>query len=273
MNGLDNSSITRVRPVFQQLIHRSSNKWLSDILDICPGAYSKDLINNTGSIIIELTKYRKYKDRILRQLGSDFDPIDLEACFEYSLEPPIDFLNWLIKYPDKLVWPKGKKYCEFTQNKRVKLIARDKAVQQEAFSELIKHGPKKSKFKWWAFEGFTEVDCLIETETLVLGFEGKRKEGGPKDSTDWYPERNQIVRNIEALKQIANGKHYAVVLIEENSTILSSDIFYKSLPHKTQQESDLLMSHYLGSITWKDICGNTGLDYDSLPNDITDLLL
>ena len=40
------------------------------------------------------------------------------------------------------------------------------------FRSLNRNGPEKSAGQWWAFEGFTEVDCCLQTDKLVLLIEG-----------------------------------------------------------------------------------------------------
>jgi hypothetical protein len=52
---------------------------------------------------------------------------------------------------------------------------------------------------WWRFEGVTRLDCVLMTENLVVTIEGKRTEG-LSSSTEWYPARTQIVRNLEAAR-------------------------------------------------------------------------
>ena len=65
-----------------------------------------------------------------------------------------------------------------------------------------------------AFEGFTEVDCCIVTDRLVLLIERKRTEG-LSESTAWYRGRNQLHRNLEAARELAGGREYAVIVIGE----------------------------------------------------------
>lgn len=57
-------------------------------------------------------------------------------------------------------------------------------VQAAALAELERHGPERSRWKWWAFEGYTEADCWLKTERLLLFVDGRRTEP-LSPSTDW----------------------------------------------------------------------------------------
>jgi hypothetical protein len=54
-------------------------------------------------------------------------------------------------------------------------VARDEAqrVAQLAIETTL---PRDSGRRWWAFEGFTSVDCCLESESALLFIEGKRTE-------------------------------------------------------------------------------------------------
>jgi hypothetical protein len=108
--------------------------------------------------------------------------------------------------------------------------------------------------QWWAFEGFTNVDCRLETESLVLFIEGKRKED-ISSAINWYPDRNQLVRNLEAAADEAGriGKDYAVLLCAERCLPLSEADLNKSLPHLSEERRRELRAHFLGCVTWSEL--------------------
>ena len=66
-----------------------------------------------------------------------------------------------------------------------------------------------------AFEGFSHIDCCLITENLVLFVEGKRTEA-VSSSTRWFTQRSQLWRNVEAAKEFAARKEFAVVLAVED---------------------------------------------------------
>jgi hypothetical protein len=140
-----------------------------------------------------------------------------------------------------------------TLGKRSRLLASEPAVRDEALKELATFGAAKSRRKWWAFEGFTSVDCWLETENLLLLIEGKRTDA-ISASTKWFPTRNQIVRILEGAQMRSNGrKNFAVLVCAESLIELPGEAWVGSLPHLSSTEIDKLKSHYLGSCTWSDI--------------------
>jgi hypothetical protein len=165
-----------------------------------------------------------------------------------------------------------------TQRYREQLIGRhgidlQVQVKEEARRLIEKAGAAKSRKKWWAFEGFTSVDCWLETDNLILLIEGKRKEPLSK-STDWYPSRNQLIRNLEAVSEFACGKAFGVLLIVESRSDIPqvSEFLVSSLPHFADGDRAALASHYLGATTWLEVCDATGLEFSKLPETTADVV-
>src|SRR4051794_27292118 len=92
-----NSSITRVRPFFGQLLARDHTgaDWLPALLSAAGGHDSAEL----GLIDDALVACRSYKDRVLKA------SIWLPQCFEHSLAPTGRLLEWCLRHPDQLTWP------------------------------------------------------------------------------------------------------------------------------------------------------------------------
>jgi hypothetical protein len=114
---------------------------------------------------------------------------------------PAAFLRWLTENPHALTWPERPKgvRVEFggpTQQKREAWFRGEAELIADALAELDAHGATGSRDKWWAFEGFTSVDCELRTEQMTLLIEGKRTERLSR-STHWFPQRNQLARNLE----------------------------------------------------------------------------
>ena len=278
--GRYNSSITRVRPFFQYLISKddTGKSWLPAFLFMFPN-FNNNFTNlqNIGTILPELTKKSEFRDKILERHG--IRTIELKRCFEYSLPPTRGFLRWLIKHPDSLHPPKQLSRDKGKQQLRENLLNKNGPKLQEiacqtALQELEKKGPMGSGRQWWAFEGFTEVDCYLETSELILLIEGKRTENLSR-SVSWYPHRNQLIRNLEAAKGQAEekGKRFAVgVLSEKPEPFPSDQEIANSLPHYTIAERTELITHYLGNILWKDLCKGLDIPLDVLPESIEDIL-
>lgn len=275
--GEKNSSITRVRPFFRYLFDQDASglSWLPKMIvsELSNHSYASYLANLSCMIKNQSQVKRKYKDKILGN-------IELEHCFECSVPPSNVLLRWLIEHPDILTWPKHgqkeRKYCLSTQRNRENLfgkhgLTKQSEAKQNAINLLDSKGVQGSKRKWWAFEGFTEVDCLLETEDFLLGIEGKRLEK-VSSATDWYPRRNQIIRNLEVIKEKAGNRDYAMLLMCEDGIDPISDAdFTSGLPHYTPQEIAEIKTHYLGAVSWRQACDAVGLDYNELPETIQDV--
>jgi hypothetical protein len=270
--GLFNSSITRVRPLFYRLLSKdpSGATWLSALLNAAPNRdrLPPSVRDRPGTIDRKLVQRRNVR---VPALGA---VVSLERCFEHSVPPPTAFLRWLLENPDRLCWPrtsnaKPRTYGTDTQEWRTAFLAGDAdyedrlALQRQALDALAMHGGQGSRGKHWAFEGFTEVDCFLATERLVLAIEGKRKEP-LASSTDWYPRRNQLVRNLEALHELAEGRCAAVLLVTETPLegTLSEEILEASLPHVSEEADRRAIGRgYLGQMTWQQLCGAVGVPY------------
>jgi hypothetical protein len=264
--GIHNSSLTRVRPFFKTLLRRDpdGSTWLPRLLALAPNTDlfgGTDLLSNPG---------------LLRE--ANVDP-------ERRLHPPEAFLRWLIQNPGGLAWPDGGRagFGTETQNWREKLMGRRdlsneprdrhlqirKADRQDAIARGLKElptlGAAGSERKWWAFEGCTSVDCYLATDRLQIYVEGKRTDI-LSPSRDWYPSRNQLIRNLESARADAAATPFACLLIaEERLSAVPLSRIQASLPHLLETEQCSLMRHFLGSITWREACDATGVDYDELP--------
>jgi len=254
--GKRDSSKTRVRPFFGALIQRdrTGESWLPRLLisaGNCKGFPNPELLARPG---------------LLR-------PTNLSR--ERKLFPPESFLRWLIENPHRMTWPKGgrARFGKETQIWRERLMGirtedDRKLATKQALSELSRLGPEGSFQKWWAFEGRTSVDCYLQTDCIRIYIEGKRNDV-LSPATDWYPKRNQLLRNLESAASDASGSPFACLLIAEDRTPSPTDaVIQDSLPHMSEQDRNLLLSHYLGCVTWGDACEATAMDYDSLPDTV-----
>jgi hypothetical protein len=270
--GRWNSSLTRIRPVFAPLLARKpSEPWLRALLEVCPniGRLPPAVSAAPGELRPELAHRRPYDDTIL-------GPIELEAAFEHPVPPTERFLRYLLTHPDKLCWPrvKGERrtYSDATMRRRGALFDGPEETRarviDEALGELDRLGVTHARTKpWWSFEGYTEVDCFLETERLVLFIEGKRKEA-LSESTSWFPGRNQLVRNLEAIGEVAQGRACGVLLVTQESVAeLDDEVYERSLPHLLPPERDDVRQRYLGQTTWEKICEAVGVPVASLPDE------
>ncbi len=267
--------------MFQQLLKQdpSGRSFLPTILAKVNANtdYAQFLAKSAGNLLPDAVTLRLYHDRVLKSYG--VGDIPLEACFEKRLLPPERFLKWLIENPDKMT-DSPMKRSEESESTRMRIalfgkkgIVAQKQAQSIALSELKQKRASGSYRKWWAFEGFTEVDCYFETQTAVILIEGKRTEP-LSQATMWYQGRNQLVRNMEVARDIAAGKNkeFGVILITEKPHMgIGADDLNSGLPHFELHEKTVLLKHFIGSTTWREVCDATGIDFDSLPNETAEV--
>lgn len=255
--GQFNSSVTRVWPVFDCLFAQDSTgeAWLKSLLSL-GSKISAWVPKDLGPLLPDLARVEKsLPASVRRAVGPErAQRIGLiRNAFECDLPPSEIFLRWLIEHPQSLTWPTPYVMGDQTERKRRELMAGNLKTRAEGLAELALCGPSRSQRKWWAFEGFTSVDCYLETQSLVLLIEGKRTEP-VSAATIWYPRRNQLLRNLEVAKAAAGGKKdYAVLLCSECPMSLTEEDWTMSYPHLSGPEIAELKRHYLGYVLWSDI--------------------
>jgi hypothetical protein len=272
IRGRQNSSLTRVRPFFRALFASdpTGERWLPELLAVCPHAdrLPEAVRSRPGRLLPATTYRRPYKDKILGK-------VELETAFEYEVDPPPSFMEYLLAHPKALRWPttggKRKSFGAETQRRRQALVEGPEDARAATIAEglalLQRHGVAASKMKWWAFEGFTEVDCCLETDRLVIFVEGKRNEL-LSESTDWFVGRNQLVRNLEVLGEVARGRACAMLVASEHAFAdPPRGVYDAGLPHLTTAERERVRDRYLGQVTWRALCDATGVSFASLPHE------
>jgi hypothetical protein len=275
-----NSSITRVRPFFRALFANDGNGqgWLPQLLGCATTNldYAQGLAQNPGNLIPGLLDPRDFPDSCWKRVRG-VKTIRLESCFEKKLPPPERFLLWMIQHPDRLAWPLQRRrppvektFAPPTQEWREKFKGRHgleaiELAKHQALRQLIARGASGSTQCWWAFEGHTHIDCYLETENFILVIEGKRTETLAA-GVEWFPQRNQLWRNLEVTSATARGKPFALLLIAENHEAIENAS--ASLPHFTPEEQAFLEGHFLGCITCRQACQATGIDFGDLPDTI-----
>ncbi|MGD0073673.1 MAG: hypothetical protein ABSD31_04970 [Candidatus Binataceae bacterium] len=256
--GKENSSVTRVWPVLLELMcnDRKPSESLGLMLDLAFKAsgnvLAKRLQDHAGPVLQDLV----VKPATARtEYGLK---VRLPRCFEYSVPPTERFLLWLIEHTGDGCLPKpGLNVAQRNAGRRPDLFGDNQANRDDARKEAIRNlglaGTDRSRNQWWTFEGPTSVDCFLETSDLVLLIEGKRTDS-VAEGTDWCRMRNQIARNLEAAQSIAHGKRYAVLLAAEEDIDFSPAKIASGFPHMNESEKAFLADHYIGCITWKQIC-------------------
>jgi hypothetical protein len=249
MPSLTHTAASRVRPVFGQLQESDPTgaSWLGPLVRL-------------GSRVAELPE--------LEELG-DLGELVQPPAFDFAVPPPLDYLEYLIKTPHKLKWPRDadgelRKYRPSVNQRRKWILAGNVPAQQEAIRdirELQAKGYDANVKDWWVLEGATSVDCALLTDRFTLFVEGKRDEKSLKVHTNWYERRIQLYRNLDALRAMPNRtEHYGLLAIVEEGTpihreaiAMHRDLQFarSSWPHLDDAGITELWSHFLGFTTWQ----------------------
>jgi hypothetical protein len=231
--GINNSSRTRVQPIFKELERRDplGTTWLARLMRL-------------GS----------------RKAPASGGTLAAPPCFEFPAPPPRDFLRWLVEHPEKLESPSYKVSAN-TKRKRDGLRSGEPGVREQALA-AIDDPSSNHRGKWWCLEGTTMVDCALFTKEMVLFVEGKRTELEPSPHVSWYRGRNQVLRNLDCARwygKIHGLDYYALLIIEDGdagrkkkaSEVDAPRSVSSSLPHLPAPAREEAMRHYLGFATWR----------------------
>jgi hypothetical protein len=261
--GLHDSSLTRVRPFFSGLVEAdpSGASWLGKLLKAAPRGrlVLGDLLEKPGVLLAATLGPHPTVSSVPR------------ACFEFPVPPDRRLLRWLASHPDSLVWPPSATYSEGTATWRRALLYDEPPGRERAMKAALEEIERRSPATrgWWRFEGTSMIDCVLLTDQLVVTIEGKRTEP-LSAATDWYPRRSQLVRNLEAARQLARGRRWASLLLSEHPVSEGSEAALAAslddgAPHIDDRERAELQAAYLGNLTWAEACTATGIEFGSLP--------
>lgn len=234
MTRKHDSSLTRVCPAFQ-VIGKSANN-INAFFHLFKGAKS----------LPELKAGEPYK-----------------VCYndkehgnsERVLLPSPSRLRWLVEHSETLTVPKKSNCKTETADKRKKFIDGKLKTEVQAF---LKAGNLP---RWLVFEGATHPDVFIETDSFIAVGEGKRTEQKLTTSTTWCKERDQLIRHVDALLDMREGKSiYSFFIVEDTSLyeqslkqFKSRRYFRENLLHRNENEIGLAFNSYLGVLTWADL--------------------
>jgi hypothetical protein len=144
----------------------------------------------------------------------------LGKVFERKVAPPDAPLSWLLEHPADFCAkrPKAPTYgCSSPRAQEWRrgffdgTAGQHSAALEEARASLTRVWSAGSFRKEWEFEGFTSVDCCLITDKVVILVEGKRTEK-VSGNVLWYPQRNQLWRNVEAAQRPAEGRDFGVIV-------------------------------------------------------------
>lgn len=246
--GRFDSSKTTVSPVFTALLARdpTGRTWLPQLLGLGSRAPRiEGLANDPGLLPAGHPRWWGRNER--------------------QLEPPRDLLRWLVRNaaePDD-ARALGRATA---RNKRQRLVGRDPATVQEALHLLDGSLPRRA---WYVLEGRSQPDACLETDRVLVVFEGKRTERKATTTTTWMPKRSQMVRHMDAAWEVRGQRRVLGLMIVEGvdpdgapaahwlrdaEAQFSEDMLTSSLPHRRPEERAAIAAGFLGLTTWQRVC-------------------
>ena len=170
--GAHDSSLTRVGPVFDQLLELdgSGRAWLPRLLRL-PSRRGE--LSPPPSDCGRLESYRWNREDCTLK--------------EAQLDPPRSLLRHLVRNPVPSIIEGA--MGDDTRAKRRALLKDDSAVLAEALS-LLEETPIPVK-KWYVLEGRSQPDAFLETDSCVVVVDGKRTEPEATTHTMAMPGRHQ----------------------------------------------------------------------------------
>ena len=121
----------------------------------------------------------------------------------------------------------------------------------------------------------------------VVVIEGERTERAPTVRTRWLPGRDQMLRHLDAVYQMAGGRRVYGAYIVEGARDSAADAVPEvwrdaaaaltdpatlaaGLPQRTLAEREAVAGTFLGVTTWQAVCAALAVPYAGLPDEVID---
>jgi hypothetical protein len=262
--GKHDSSKTRVGPVFDKL-RLQEDGWISRLLALPVAGCGQ-----APDVSIDL--------RLVRGYGFSKHVTENWSAKEKALNPSVALLSWLVRHGQSL-------RAQTNENHETRTLLRegDPKTVGDALKLLRTEGKDRA---WYVFEGPTYPDVYLETRDALVVVEGKRTEWAPTSYTKWLDGRHQIWRHIDAAWEIrGRRKIYGFFIVESGSSdnhetpnswkeasqaCFAEGALRSSFPHRSAQETSEISRCFLGVTTWQQVCATFGIDFSSLPDEVSD---
>jgi hypothetical protein len=203
---------------------------------------------------------------------------------ERRLPAPASLLEWLVRNASTPAHPSawGRRAI---QAKRRRLVDRDPMTLEEALRSIERGASGRA---WYVLEGPTQPDVYLASDEVIVIVEGTRTEAGPTTYTDWMPVRHQILRHLDAVWDIREGRRvYGLFIVEAEqeegkarvsrewqqavAATVSPEALERSLPHRQPEDRTAISDAFLGVTTWQAVCDRLGLPTEVLIPEVVEL--
>lgn len=263
MNGPNAFEIERtpLHPLVESLFARDAGgrSWLPGLLDACEGGRARlgELVDDPGGLEVPLA--------VRAQTG-------MLACFSYPAAPTRQLLGWYIDHPEALTRPAD---AESSASPETRLLRRalldddppgTRVRAQDRAHDLLRSSTPRLP-TWWRFEEPGRLDCLLATPRLVVSITAPCERGGLRPATSWYPQRSELVRDLESARRLAEGRAFAGLLIcdgdppaEVADASAVAATIAAGTPHLDGTARDDVLHGYLGCLSWAQARAATGAE-------------
>jgi hypothetical protein len=262
VNGSDAFEIERtpLHPLIESLFTRDAGgrSWLPSLLDACDGARAHlgEFVDDPGYLEVPLA--------VRAQTG-------MLACFSYPAAPTRQLLGWYVDHPEALTRSTEAESLPPT-SAETKLLRRalldddppgSQVRAQNRAHVLMGSSPPRLPI-WWRFEEPGRLDCVLATDQLFVSITAPCERGGLRPATPWYPQRSELVRDLESARRLADGRAFAGLLIcdggppaEVADEAAIAATIAAGTPHLAAAGRDDLRNGYLGCLSWAQIAAAT----------------
>jgi hypothetical protein len=242
-----------LHPLVESLFARDAGgrSWLPGLLNACEGARS-----HLG-VLVDEPGYLEVPLAVRAQTG-------MLACFSYPAAPTRQILGWYIDHPEALTRSTAAQSLPPT-TAETKLLRRalldddppgSQLRAQHRAHDLVRSSSPRLP-AWWRFEEPGRLDCVLATDQLFVSITAPCERGGLRPATAWYPQRSELVRDLESARRLAEGRAFAGVLIcdgEPPAEVADASAVAATIaagtPHLDPAGRDDLGSGYLGCLNW-----------------------
>jgi hypothetical protein len=196
--------VSLIAPLFAR--DPGGRSWLAQLLAACPRSRDRlaEIVEDPGWLEIPLA--------VETTTG-------LLGCFSYPSAADRQLLRWYIDHPEQLTAPRSDRDASPEMRVLRRALLHDDPPGSRARAQDRAHDLQRSSTPrsatWWRFEEPGRLDCVLLTERVVVSITAPDERGGLAPATPWYPQRSELVRDLESAWRLAGGRAWAGMLISD----------------------------------------------------------